>query len=60
MENKTINELSVIELESLGYRQMAQIELSQANLRAINGELEKRRSQPAEEAKPTEESTKKK
>ena len=54
-----ITQMSDTDLKALAYDQMAQIELSQANLRAINGELEKRR-QPAEEAKPTEEPTKKK
>lgn len=55
-----ITQMSDTELKALAYDQMAQIELSRSNLQAINAELEKRRSQPATEAQPTEEPTKKK
>jgi hypothetical protein len=54
-----ITKMSDTELKALAYDQMAQIQLSQGNLQVINTELAKR-NQPAEEAKPTEESTKKK
>ena len=39
---KKVEELSVVELKSVAYDQLAQIELAQNNLRAINQELAKR------------------
>jgi hypothetical protein len=43
MENqKQVSDLTVTELKAVAYDQMAQIELAQTNLRAINEELRKR------------------
>lgn len=39
---KQISDLTTIELKALAYDQMAQLELSQNNLRIINQELSKR------------------
>lgn len=40
--DKTLTDLTVVELKALAYDQMAQLELSQNNLRVINQELNRR------------------
>ena len=42
MEQKKISDLTVVELKSIAYDQMAQIENAQNNLKAINQELSAR------------------
>ena len=39
---KTIKDFTVIELESMAYRQLVTIEQAQANIKAINQELAER------------------
>lgn len=40
--DKQLSELNIIELKAIAYDQLAQIEMAQSNLRAINQELNKR------------------
>jgi outer membrane protein TolC len=40
--DKTLTDLTVVELKALAYDQMAQLELAQNNLRIINQELNRR------------------
>jgi hypothetical protein len=42
MMEKTLEELSLIELKALAYDQLAVLERSQQNLRVINAEIAKR------------------
>lgn len=42
MEQKSISEFTLVELKALAYDQMAQIELSQNNLKIINQEFSRR------------------
>lgn len=57
-QQQEVSTLSTVELKSLAYDQMAQIELAQNNLRVINQELGKRLqpanqpSQPAPQYQP--------
>jgi hypothetical protein len=48
---RQITDLTVTELKAVAYDQMAQIELAQNNLRAINEELRKR-LQPQQQGQP--------
>lgn len=45
MEQLDITKLSVTELKSLAYDEMARLEICQTNLRAINQEIAKRNQQ---------------
>jgi len=46
--NKTIKELSIVELKATIYDHLANIEQSQAIIKAINQELQSRQEQPLE------------
>jgi hypothetical protein len=54
-----IKQMSITELKALAYDQLAQIEMNQANLRAINAEITKRNQQEQPAAQSTEEPTNK-
>lgn len=49
---RQISDLTTVELKAIAYDQMAQIELAQNNLRAINQELSKRVQQTSPPAAP--------
>ncbi len=52
--NKTIKELSVVELKAACYDYLANIEQSQAIIKAINQELQSRQEQPVEKTEEVE------
>jgi hypothetical protein len=47
--NKTLQEMSEIELKAIGYDLVGQLEDARTNLNIINGELKRRKAQPVAE-----------